>query len=99
VLATVGLGRLFEPSGKERRWQKGGKLNNEELHNLIKNVILYIFRVLIMNGVYDVSERLARSDGPKRAGFVILLVPKDGSTATSRNVCIKCIFYNGQCTT
>jgi hypothetical protein len=94
----VVLGRLFEPSGRERRWQRGEQLNNEELHNRIKNVTVDIFHFLIMNVMYDVSERLSRSDGPNRAGCVILLVPKDGGTATSRNVVlIKYIFYNGQC--
>jgi len=48
--------------------------------------------------MYDVSESIARSDGPNRAGLVILLVPKDGGTATSRNVVnIKYVFNNGQC--
>lgn len=47
---------------------------------------------------YNVSERLVESDGPNRAGFVVLLLPNGGSTATSRNVVyIKYIIDSGQC--
>jgi hypothetical protein len=47
---------------------------------------------------YNVSERLVRSYGPNSAGFVILLLPNDVSTATSRNVVyIKYIIDSGQC--
>ena len=53
-----------------------------------------------MNVMCGVSERLARSDGPNRAAFVILLVHQDGGTTTFRNVvCVKYIFNKGQCAT
>jgi len=60
---------------------------------VLKNVTLDIFHFLIMNVIYDVSERLAGSDGPNRAVFVILLAHQDGGTAASRNfVCVSSIY-------
>ena len=67
---------------------------------VLKNVTLDIFHFLVMNVIYDVSERLAGSDEPNRAGFVMLLAHQDDGTAASRNVvCVKYIFNKGQYST
>jgi len=66
---------------------------------VLKEVPLDIFHFLIMNVMYDFSERLDRADGPNRAGFVILLVHQDGGTTFRKVVCVKYIFHKGQCAT
>lgn len=86
------LRRLFEPSG-ERGKVIGGwrRLRIEEFHNQIIRMLLRVFFIVCCAiRIYDVSENLVPFGGSKNTCFILLLLPDDGSTATSRNVvCIK----------
>jgi hypothetical protein len=92
VLDFILLRRLFEPS-----WERGNvvggwrRLGIEEFHNHVIRMLLRVFFIVCCAiRVYDVSEKLVPSGGSKNTCFILLLLPDDGSTATSRNVvCIK----------